>query len=1064
MLLLVIQAVVAFLPPFEMTQGIANYAPVHTTLETFAIVISMMVFAVGWSSYDQGKPLSLTFLACIFLGVGLIDFMHVLSYADMPDFITPNTPEKAIDFWLAARYLNAFGLLALVLWPWPPTHSRWQSWKMLLATLGIVALVAWLELFHIEWLPQTFIPDVGLTSFKIMAEYVLVAVFLVTAGFLLYQARVPRDYDAGRLFAAVCVMAMSEIYFTLYADFTDLYNLLGHIYKVIAYAFIYRGIFIASIKMPYRRLTESRNLLQTVIDTIPMRIFWKDTNSHLLGCNRSFAQDIGVSTPDAVVGRKESELVPQDRAAAYRLEDTEVMSSGIPQVTLRKTTVGQSGEEKWLHSSKIPLLDAAQEPIGVLGIYDDVTDRVQLDEKLYLYQSLVEHSADPIAILNPNGDFRLVYANRAACQHFGTTLEHLQTTHVWDWDLGYDQAKLRHFWQSLKSRKNMLFQSTHRKATGETVPVEVSASYLRHDEQELFVAYFRDITRRKEIEESMKLASLVYQSSSEAMAVTDPIGNILDINPAFTEVTGYTSEEVIGRNANILNSGRQDKAFYQAMWHSINTTGTWQGEIWNKRKNGEIYAEWLTINTIYDENGLPYRRVELFSDITKRKENEQIIWHQANFDPLTGLPNRNMFQDRLDQEIKKAKRTGQPLALMFLDLDHFKDINDTLGHAMGDELLKETAHRVASCVRASDTVARLGGDEFTVILAELEDTGGIARISQSILEKLAEPFHLGDNVVYVTVSIGLTFYPEDAEDIDALLKSADQAMYAAKSEGRNRYNYFTASMQEAAQTRLRLVTDMRTALAEKQFQLHYQPIVELASGEIHKAEALIRWQHPVRGLISPVQFIPVAEETGLINEIGDWVFYEAARQTAKWRQAFGENFQVSINKSPVQFQHGGTTPSSWGDYLQQLGMPGENIVVEITEGLLLDVSPAVSNQLLELGEAGIQFAIDDFGTGYSSLAYLKRFDIDYVKIDRSFVRNMASNANDVVLCEAIIVMAHKLGMQVIAEGVETPEQRDLLLSVGCDYAQGFLFSKPVTVEEFEQLLRGRAQTRQAGMK
>jgi len=944
-------------------------------------------------------------------------------------------------------------LLALLLVAWPRQGTLRMRWWMLSGLLILVTLVSWVGIYRQSWMPPMFHTGQGLTPLKIAIEYALTFMFLIAAVGFLYRSRPARSYYSRDLFAAACIMAMSEIFFTWYASFTDFYNLLGHIYKVIAYIYIYKSIFIASVHNPYEQLSESRNLLQTVIDTLPMRVFWKSAEARFLGCNTSFALDLGVGSPSDVIGKTEAELLPTSRAETYHREDLRVMESGVAETALRKTSLQHAGEDKWLRSSKIPLRDAHDETIGVLGLYEDVTEQVKTDEKLYLYQSLVQYSADPIAILDPGQDFRVVYANKAACDHFGTSLEAVLNTHVWEWDLTHDKSKLEHFWRTLKLRKNLLIQSMHRKPSGEIVPVEISANYLRHEDQELFTAYFRDISKRKEIEESMKLASLVFQSSSEAMAVTDPEGLILDINPAFTEVTGYTREEVVGKNANLLSSGRQSDTFYQAMWNSISTTGSWQGEIWNRRKNGDVYAEWLTINTIFDDNGMPFRRVELFSDITKRKESEQTIWHQANFDILTGLPNRNMFHDRLEQELKKAKRSDQPLALMFLDLDRFKDINDTLGHSMGDQLLQETAQRISYCVRESDTVARLGGDEFTVILNGMDENNSIERISQKILQKLAEPFQLGDDVVYITASIGLTLYPEDAEDIDALIKNADQAMYAAKSSGRNRYQYFTSSMQEAARTRMRLVTDLRTALAEDQFRLFYQPILDLTTGQIYKAEALIRWIHPERGLISPVQFIPVAEETGLINEIGDWVFYEAARQALAWRETFDNRFQISINKSPVQFQRGGTEPGLWADYLRQLGLPGQSMAVEITEGLLLDASPAISNQLLELRESGIQVAIDDFGTGYSSLAYLKRFDIDYVKIDRSFVRSIASNANDVVLCEAIIVMAQKLGMKVIAEGVETDEQRELLVTAGCDFAQGFLFSEPVPAEQFAKLLK-----------
>ena len=1051
--LMFVQVIASYLPVTHMAEGISGYVPLHTILESFAIFISVLVFVIGWSTYQQVRSLSGVFLACIFLGIGLCDLMHVLTYPGMPDFITENNTNKTINFWLAARLLNALGLLALVAISWPHSHPPQLRWWMLGGVLSLVSLVSWVCIFHQPWMPAMFEEGKGLTPIKVGIEYALTSMFLLAAMGFVYRMKSAKPYYSRDLFAAASIMAMSEIYFTWYTELTDLYSLLGHIYKVIAYIFIYKSIFIASVHNPYEKLSESKNLLQTVIDTLPMRVFWKDKEQRFLGCNTAFAREMGFTSPQEIIGQTEADLLPAKRAEAYHHEDRKVMESGIAESALHKTNLHNQEGARWLRSAKIPLLDTHKETMGVLGVYEDVTAQVATDEKLYLFQSLVESSADPITLIDPKQDFRIVYANKAACRHFGANPEILLNSHVWEWDPGHDPTKLEYFWRSLRAQKNLLFQSLHRKVSGEIVPVEISTSYLKHNDQELVTAYFRDISQRKQIEESMKLASLVYQSSSEAMAVTDAEGNILDINPAFTEVTGYTREDVIGKNANILHSGRQDDNFYQTMWQSINTSGTWQGEIWNKRKTGEIYAEWLTINTIYDEAGLPYRRVELFSDITRRKESEQIIWHQANFDILTGLPNRNMFHDRLDQEIKKSKRSSMALAVMFLDLDRFKDINDTLGHAMGDELLKETAHRISNCVRASDTVARLGGDEFTVILSELEDQASIEQISGKILQKLAEPFHLGEDVVYITVSIGLTFYPDDAEDIDALLKNADQAMYAAKSAGRNRYNYFTASMQEAAQTRMRLVTDLRAALSGNQFQLFYQPIVEMESGKIYKAEALIRWLHPERGLVSPVQFIPVAEETGLINEIGDWVFYEAANKVAEWRTTYNSRFQVSINKSPVQFQRGGTEHGLWITHLKKLGLPGGSIAVEITEGLLLDASPAISNQLLELREAGIQVAIDDFGTGYSSLAYLKRFDIDYVKIDRSFVRSIATRANDMVLCEAIIVMAHKLGMKVIAEGVETHEQHQLLLAAGCDYAQGFLFSQPVEAEQFEKLLR-----------
>ncbi|UTW10559.1 putative bifunctional diguanylate cyclase/phosphodiesterase [Marinobacterium rhizophilum] len=423
----------------------------------------------------------------------------------------------------------------------------------------------------------------------------------------------------------------------------------------------------------------------------------------------------------------------------------------------------------------------------------------------------------------------------------------------------------------------------------------------------------------------------------------------------------------------------------------------------------------------------------------------------ANFDPLTNLPNRRLFQDRLEQEIRKAHRSKDRLALLFLDLDNFKDINDTLGHEVGDLLLQEAARRLAGCVRESDTVARLGGDEFTIVLNDLEGTEHAAGVSQAILKALSDPFELKGREGFVSASIGITFYPDDAADVNTLLKNADQAMYVAKEQGRNRFHYFTASMQEMAQAKMHLTNDLRNALAQNEFQLVYQPIIEFSSGRVQKAEALIRWNHPVRGAISPMEFIPVAEETGLIVDIGNWVFHEAARQTQQWRQRYQPDFQLSINTSPLQLRADASSLQHWQRSLKSVGLPGSALAIEITESLLMDAGFA--ERLIAMHELGIEVSLDDFGTGYSSMSYLKKFDIDYLKIDKSFVGNLQKGSSDFAICEAVIVMAHKLGIMVIAEGIETSSQLSILDTMGCDYGQGYLFSHPVSALELEKLFK-----------
>ncbi len=561
---------------------------------------------------------------------------------------------------------------------------------------------------------------------------------------------------------------------------------------------------------------------------------------------------------------------------------------------------------------------------------------------------------------------------------------------------------------------------------------------------------------RKRTENELQIAASVHRAIGEAIVITDAGNRIIAVNPAFTRLTGYSPQEAIGQNPRMLKSGRHDPAYYQEMWHALLSTGRWQGEIWNRRKNGEEFPEWLSINTLVDAQGKVLRRIALFSDITEQKRAEETIWRQANYDHLTDLPNRRLFQDRLQQEIMKAQRAGLYLALLFIDLDRFKEVNDTLGHQAGDQLLIEAARRIGECVRATDTVARLGGDEFTVIMSELADTDRVGEVAQAMLETLAMPFELDGELAYVSASIGITIYPNDAGDLESLLKNADQAMYSAKEQGRNSFSYFTGSMQVTAQMRLQLSNDLHGALFANQFEVYFQPIVDLASGAIVKAEALLRWHHPQFGMIHPAQFIPIAEDTGLIGELGDWVFRESAHMVKRWHRsgalgAAGTGLvQISVNKSPRQFLTG-NTHETWVDYLKEIGLPARCINIEITEGLLLDDRPEVADKLMRFGDAGMRISLDDFGTGYSAMSYLKKFRIDYLKIDQSFVRDLADDPGDKAIAEAIIVMAHKLGIKVIAEGIETAEQRAILTAAGCDYGQGFLFSRPCTAAEFEAL-------------
>lgn len=525
--------------------------------------------------------------------------------------------------------------------------------------------------------------------------------------------------------------------------------------------------------------------------------------------------------------------------------------------------------------------------------------------------------------------------------------------------------------------------------------------------------------------------------------------HIMGANKAAVELTGFSLTELQQKVVTDLLSGASEELqkFTDGL-HGNETLSEFELSLQDVQGN----SIQIQVSSRMVQYGDQKVYVLGFSNISELKNTQSNLEYHANYDKLTDLPNRWMLRSQLKLELKKADRAHQKVGVLLLDLDNFKDVNDSLGHDVGDLLLKKAAQRLSSCARESDIVARLGGDEFVIVLGSLSETESVERVTSSILKRIAEPFNLFGDEAQISTSIGVTIYPDDAVEIEDLFKNADQAMYAAKKAGRNRRNYFKQSMQDAAMEKMLLTNQIRTGIDKDQFVFYYQPIVELATGVVRKAEALIRWELPGRGLVPPSDFIPVVEGTNYINEIGNLSFEKAARQVAKWRQEYDPDFQVSINISAAQFRQQNNFFESWQALLNRLRLSGRGITLEITEGLLLDASENVKKMLRAFNEVGIEVAIDDFGTGYSSLSYIQKFDIDYIKIDRSFMINIAPGSNDMVLCEAIVSMAHKLNLKVIAEGVETEEQCSLLKEMGCDFAQGYLFSKPVPAEQFTALL------------
>lgn len=616
----------------------------------------------------------------------------------------------------------------------------------------------------------------------------------------------------------------------------------------------------------------------------------------------------------------------------------------------------------------------------------------------------------------------------------------------------------RELWETITRGREWKGYFHNRRKNGEIYWEAATISPLRGEDGGVthFIAVGEDITARKRAEDQLRMNATVFETLTEGVMVTDAANLIKAVNPAFTRITGYEPEDVIGRDPKILSSGRHPKGFYRKLWQQVDSKGFWSGEIWNRRKDGNVYPEWLSISVIRDPNSSTIKEyVAVFSDISQRKQDEEQIRRQANFDALTGIPNRSLFFDRLTQAIINARREHWLLALLFIDLDRFKAVNDTYGHVTGDGLLQEVAERIRSCLRDTDTVARFGGDEFVVLVHDLKELDDAALVAEKILERMKIPFEVADREVVLGASIGITVYPEDTEDPEEMLRNADMAMYRAKEEGRNRYQFFTIGMQEQVRERMEVEQDLRMALDQNELQLYYQPIVDARSGELVSVEALLRWNHPERGAIPPEVFVPLAEETGLIVQIGNWVLREACRQMNEWQEA-GLRIGVSVNLSSRQR---GREFSAWNlsRILKETGASGEMLTLEITEGMLMEDREEVVGWLQGLKQLGVSLSVDDFGTGYSSLSYLKRFPIDALKIDRSFVQGLPNDPEDVSLVDAILAMAGSLGMRVVAEGVESREQLEFLRERGCPCLQGFYFGIPMSARHLLEWNTNRRQ-------
>ena len=791
----------------------------------------------------------------------------------------------------------------------------------------------------------------------------------------------------------------------------------------------------------YRQMFEANKAVELLIDPDDGRIV--DANQaavNYYGYPREALQsmhisDINTLSPDQVAAEMErarsenrNHFLFKHRHATGEVRDVEVHSGPIP-----------VGGKQLLYS-----------------LVHDITARMESEQALReseaRYHSIIDTTAEGYWLVDMPS-LRIIEVNDALCRMLGYHREELVGMQPFDL-VDEENRKIFEYQASrISSSVQRNYEVVLKHKDGHDIIVTVHATNLPIGDQEpqQAFAFINDISQRKRNEEQLRIAATFFDTTSEAITVTDMNNRIIAVNPAFCMITGYSEDEVLGKDPGILSSGRNNGAFYRNMWHTLERMGRWQGEIWNRRKNGEVFPEWLSIVAIKDEKGETKQYMAVFSDITKRKQDEEKIWRQANYDALTGLPNRNLFKDRLDRAMHAAHRDGGKLALLFIDLDRFKWVNDTMGHAAGDRLLQEAATRLLHCVRETDTVARLGGDEFTVILGNIHESAEVDHVAENLLHRLAESFELNGKEAFVSGSIGITLYPDDAADMEQLLRNADAAMYLAKESGRNTFRYFTQEFNEEAQRRLQLENDLRRVLEREELLLHYQPILD-SHGEVAGAEALLRWRHPEFDFIPPDEFIPLAEELGVIVEIEQWVMRQACHDATLFQQQAGERFFISVNVSGMQCKSD-QCQRILGGILAETGLAAECLKLEITERVMMDNTEYVIALLSEIKSMGVRLAVDDFGTGYSSLSYLKQFPVDVLKIDRAFIAGLPEDKDDVALVEAIVAMAHSLNLQVVAEGVETAEQLAFLSSLGCDLIQGYYFSKPLPFAQFEAYLR-----------
>ncbi|MCJ7802365.1 MAG: EAL domain-containing protein [Candidatus Marinimicrobia bacterium] len=1040
-------------------------ATLHTMMETIATLLALFVGILSLVHYHANKSNQLFLLIGVgFFGTAFLDGYHAIVTSIFFYNLFPSIPSSLIPWsWIASRLFLSIFLF------WSYMHFRYSN-NAIIDERAIYTVVSISTLATFLFFAFVPLPTGYYLELMHRPEELLPALFFSLAlyGYIV-KGNWKNDIFEYWLTLSLIVSVISQIVFMSFSEVLfDIEFDVAHLLKKVSYILVLIGLLKSiyqlvlnekihweELKITQKQLYEKNQLLDNIIENIPHMIFLKHASDLRYALSNKAGEKLTGFSQDVLLNHNDYEFYPKYQADFFILKDREVLQNGII-LDIPEEPIETPHGTRILHTKKIPIKDDHGQPRYLLGISEDITERIQVEEALYESEQFLRETQNIAGLGSYTLNFRTGKwtSSEILDQLFGIDTNYERSTVGGDAIIHPDdRIKVDYYLKNEVLIKGQSFDQEYRiiRQNDQSVRWMHCLGKLEFDSNGSpikMVGTVQDITEEKLSSDSLRNLSLAVEQSPNSIVITDIDGKIEYVNTMFTKGTGYSKDEALGQNHRILQSGETPQLTYDDMWAHLTRGDTWEGELINRRKDNSIYVALVTIAPVKQRDGKITNYVSIKQDITEKKKAEADIENLANFDQLTGLPNRAMLNDRVTYLLGMARRNNKPLTVMFLDLDNFKNINDSLGHTVGDYVLIEMAKRIKETVREVDTVSRFGGDEF-IMLFPNSDSNAAIHIATKLIDEISKRSIIEHNELTITPSIGIAIYPNDGEDFETLLRNADTAMYRVKNSGRNNFHFFTEEMQLNLARNLHLENALRQAIERNELQLYYQPQISLSSGQIIGAEALLRWHHPELGMISPGEFIPIAESSGQIIEIGEWVLRSAIEQTKEWMDSGFAPMTISVNISAMQFRQQNLLKLVT-DILKKVQLPNEYLELELTEAVTMHNPESVIDIMNKFHEQGIRMSIDDFGTGYSSLSYLKKFKVYKLKIDQSFIRDISDDPDDRAIVSAIIDMARNLGLQTIAEGVESAEQLAFLRLHGCDEVQGYYFSKPLPSVEFEQ--------------